>query len=87
MNGDIALGIYGSQNSFLRIVNFFKDLFILERHRGRERGRDIEGEAGSLLEPNEVLDPRIPGSHPELKAEAQLLSHPGVLRSQNIIES
>ena len=29
-------------------------------------------------EPDVGLDPRTPGSHPELKAEAQLLSYPGV---------
>ena len=29
-------------------------------------------------EPNAGLDPRIPGSYPELKANAQPLSHPGV---------
>ena len=29
-------------------------------------------------EPDEGLDSRTPGSHPELKADAQLLSHPGI---------
>ena len=36
-----------------------------------------EGEAGSVQEPNGGLDPRTPGSRPESKADAQLLSHPG----------
>ena len=40
-----------------------------------------EGEAGSLpcREPDVGLDPRTPGSRPELRADAQLLSHPGIL--------
>ena len=29
-------------------------------------------------EPDVGFDPGIPGSYPELKADAQLLSHPGV---------
>ena len=29
-------------------------------------------------EPDARLDPRTPGSHPEPKADTQLLSHPGV---------
>ena len=29
-------------------------------------------------EPDVGLDPRTPGSHPDLKADAQLLSHPAV---------
>ena len=54
-------------------------LFIHERQR--EEGRDTgRGEsrllAGSL--PDVGLDPRTPGSRPEPKADAQLLSHPGV---------
>ena len=37
--------------------------------RERERGRDkAEGEAGS----------QTPGSHPELKSDAQQVSHPGI---------
>ena len=41
------------------------------------RGR---GEADSPLggKPDARLDPRIPGSRPELKADAQPLSHPGI---------
>ena len=31
-------------------------------------------------EPDAGLDPRIPGSQPEPKADAQLVSHPGVPR-------
>ena len=39
--------------------------------------RDTEREAGSHREPNVGLDPRTLGSHPEPKADAQPLSHPG----------
>ena len=55
-------------------------LFIHKRHREREREAEtqVEGEAGSMQEPDVGLDPRTPGSCPELKADAQLLSHPGV---------
>ena len=35
------------------------------------------GEADSMQEPDAGLDPRTPGG-PELKADAQPLSHPGV---------
>ena len=37
-----------------------------------------EGKAAPHREPDVELDPRTPGSHPELKADAQLLSHPSV---------
>ena len=47
------------------------------RERERQRHRQREKQA-SCREPNVGLGPRIPGSHPELKADAQLLSHPGV---------
>ena len=47
--------------------------------RERERERDAEGEAGSMhWEPDVGFDPGSPGSRPEPKADAQLLSHPGV---------
>ena len=36
------------------------------------------GEAGSCKEPDVGLGPWNPGSHPEPKANAQPLSHPGV---------
>ena len=49
--------------------------------REREAETQAEGEAGSIpcREPDVGLDPRSPGSHPELKADPQPLSHPGVL--------
>ena len=45
-------------------------LFIHESQREREREAEAEGEADSPLsrESNEGLDPRTPGSRPELKA-------------------
>ena len=48
--------------------------------RGTEREAETQagGEAGSCGEPDVGLDPRTPGSHPELKADAQPLSHSGI---------
>ena len=48
-----------------------------ERERGRERHRQREKQA-PCREPDVGLDPRTVGSRPEPKADAQLLSHPGV---------
>ena len=47
------------------------------RHRERQRHRLREKQALGR-EPDAGLDPRTPGSWPELKADAQPLSHPGV---------
>ena len=45
------------------ILPFFKFLFIYDSHTERERGRDIEGEAGSMhREPDVGFDPGFPGS-------------------------
>ena len=46
----------------------------------RDTETQAEGEAGSMQGslPNVGLDPRTPGSHPEPKADAQPLSHPGI---------
>ena len=44
----------------------------------REAETQAEGEAGSMEGARCGLDPRIPGSHPEPKADGQLLSHPGI---------
>ena len=64
----------GSVLSFKRLY-----LFIHERHTEAET--QAEGEAGSM-QPNVGLDPGTPGSCPELKGDAQLLSHPGAIWSQ-----
>ena len=50
---------------------FFKILFIHERERQREK-------QAPCREPDVGLDPGSPGSRPGRKADAQLLSHPGV---------
>ena len=47
------------------------------RDTQREAETQAEGEAGSLWEPNVGLDTGTLGSWPELKADAQPLSHPG----------
>ena len=44
-----------------------------QRHRQREK-------QAPRAEPNLGLDPRTLGSQPELKADAQPLSHPGIPR-------
>ena len=41
----------------------------------RQRQREKQAPCG---EPNVGLDPGIPGLHPEPKADAQPLSHPGI---------
>ena len=48
-----------------------------QRSRGRNKGR---GREAPQRDANMGLNPGIPGSHPEPKADAQLLSHPGVPR-------
>ena len=51
-------------------------LFIHERHRERQRHRQREKQA-PCREPDVGLDPGL-GSHPEPKADVQLLRHPGI---------
>ena len=45
-----------------------------ERMKWRHRQREKQAPCG---EPNMALNPMTPGSLPEPKADAQLLSHPG----------
>ena len=52
-------------------------LFIYERHKESQRHRQREKQA-TCREPDVGLHPRPLGSHRELKADAQPLSHPGV---------
>ena len=47
-----------------------------ERERQRHRQREKQA---PYRKPNVGLDPGTPGSHPEPKADAQPLSHPGIL--------
>ena len=46
-----------------------------ERERGRDRQRE---KRAPCTKPDAGLDPGTPGSHPEPKADIQLLNHPGV---------
>ena len=46
------------------------------RDTQKEAETYTKGEADSCREPDTRLDPRTLGSHPELKADAQSLSHP-----------
>ena len=55
---------------------FLKILFIYSRERQREAETQRQKQA-PCGEPDAGLYPRTPGSHPEPKAGAQLLSHPG----------
>ena len=64
-----------------QIYKSFVMIFLIyswETHKERERGRDIEGEAGSLQGAPCGAQSWTLGSHPELKADAQPLSHPGI---------
>ena len=57
--------------------------------RDKERDRDI-GRGRSRLpcgEPDAGLDPRAQRSHPEPKADTQLLSHPGIPTPQLLISN
>ena len=49
-----------------------------ERGRGRDTGRGRSKQAPHR-DPDVGLDPGTPGSRPEPKADAQPLSHPGIL--------
>ena len=51
---------------------------MIDRERERQRHRKREKQA-PCREPDVGFSPGTPGSHPEPKAEAQPLSHPGVL--------
>ena len=55
-------------------INFLKFLFIYSR----EAETQAKGKAGCLQGTDVGLDPRTLGSQPELKADGQPLSHPGV---------
>ena len=61
-------------------VHIFKKdfIYLFMRDSEREAETQAEGEAGSLQGAQCGLDPKTPGSCPEPKADAQLLSHPGV---------
>ena len=52
-----------------------------DTERDRDIGRGRKSRLHPCREPNVGLDPRTLGSCPELKADAQPLSHPGAPRS------
>ena len=61
---------------------FFQDfvyLFMRDTEKERQRHRQREKQA-PCRKPDMGLDPGTPGSCPEPKADAQPLSHPGVLQ-------
>ena len=61
---------------FLRLLIY---LFMRDTQKERERKRQRQREKQApYREPDAGLDPRTPGSRPELKADAQPLSHPGI---------
>ena len=49
---------------------------MIDTQRERQRHRQREKQA-PCREPDVGLEPGTPGSHPELKADTSLLSHPG----------
>ena len=58
--------------------DFLMILFIHETHTHTERQRHRQREKQApCKEPDAGLNPRTLGSRPELKADAQPLSHPG----------
>ena len=61
----------------IEVVLFSKEIFYLFIHE-RYTQREAETEQACCREPNAGLNPRTLGSGPELKADAQPLSHPGV---------
>ena len=55
---------------------FLKDfIYLFMRDTQRQKQREMQAPYG---EPDVRLDLRTPGSRPELKADDQLLSHPGI---------
>ena len=70
-----TLNRWATQASLL--VHFLKRFYLFMRDRERQRHRQREKQA-PCKEPDVGLDPRIQGSWPEPKPNAQPLSHPGV---------
>ena len=74
--------------SWIILFSFLKILFTYswETHKEKQRRRQREKQV-LRREPDVRLDPRTLGSWPELKADVQPLSHPGVRESFSIQES
>ena len=66
-----------SQINKHHLKKYFMYFFMKGRERERQRHRQREKQA-PRREPNVGLGPGTPGSHPGQKADAQLLSHPGI---------
>ena len=58
------------------LFHYLKTLFIYERQTERGKTEQREKQA-PCREPDVGLDPQTSGSHPELKADVQPLSHSG----------
>ena len=62
---------------FFRLISFF--FFIYDSHTEKERQRHRQREKQApCREPDMGFDPGSPGSHPEPKAGAKPLRHPGI---------
>ena len=61
-------------------------IFIHERHRGAGQRPRQRAKQAPCREPDVGLDPRIPGSCPELKAGTKPLSHPGIPPKRTLFE-
>ena len=55
-------------------------MIVTQREREKQRHRQGEKQA-PCRGPDAGLDPRTPGQYPELKADAQPLSYPGIWQS------
>ena len=81
----ICLHVHKTGKATHKKLCFLKTIYLIIPERHRERHRDT-GRGRSRLpvgEPNEGLDPRTPGSHPEPQTDAELLSHPGAPHTRN----
>ena len=78
----IKFKILGAHHDFRYVFLLFKKIYfiyLLMRDTKRKGGqRHMQREKTPCREPDVGLDPRTPGSHPEPKAGAKLLSHPGI---------
>ena len=65
---------------FKRFIYLFLRFYLLihEGHTERQTETQRQEKQAPRKEPDMELYPGTLGSHPELKADAQLLSHPGV---------
>ena len=64
---------------------FLKFIYLFMRDTEKEKQRHRQREKQALRgEPNAGLNPRIRGSQPELKADTQPLSHPGIPAIHNL---